>query len=85
MGAAQKYGGASVPSALMTRCCAQAVERAAELDHVVCLLCACVPGGGRSRCRQGRSQGLGSFKADLTLPCQRALRWEITAAGGVEA
>lgn len=31
----QKYGGASVPSALMTRCCAQAVERAAELDHVL--------------------------------------------------
>lgn len=31
----QKYGGASVPSALLTRCCSLAVERAAELDHVV--------------------------------------------------
>jgi hypothetical protein len=111
-GAGQKYGGAAVPSALMTRCCAQAVERAAELDHVVRLLCVCArvvvgeAAGRRSawpcgrgieaslslcRCLQEWScSGMRGRPAVwpscfLTLSCQRAMRWEIIAAGGVEA
>ena len=33
--AIHKYGGASVPAAVVTRCCAMAVERAAELQNVI--------------------------------------------------